>query len=175
MDVSESSGFALVWNMIRSRLPDEILDDFDEFSARTNIKRMDADGLMVDPAGGTFYSIAAGDDTFVFHDAELAPPAGVFGKNYSRLAVFIVAILPYLSPALVRSIMSTIPIGLLLHLQYREAILQRRVGIFTCPNMEFGLLVLQIRWLLGSLQNHMEQASKTFHLQMQFLIFPRKV
>ena len=87
MDVSESSAFALVWNMIRSRLPDEILDDFDEFSARTNIKRMDADGLMVDPAGGTFYSIVAGDDTFVFHGAELAPPAGVFGKNYSRLAV----------------------------------------------------------------------------------------
>ena len=73
--------------MIRSRLPDEILNDFDEFSARTNIKRMDADGLMVDPAGGTFYSIVAGDDTFVFHGAELAPPAGVFGKNYSRLAV----------------------------------------------------------------------------------------
>ena len=47
-----------------------------------NIKRMDADELMVDPAGETFYSIVAGDNTFVFHDAKLAPPAGVFRKNY---------------------------------------------------------------------------------------------
>jgi hypothetical protein len=85
MDVNESSAFALVWNMIRSRLPDEILSDFDEFTTRTNIKRMDADGLMTDSAGQTFYSITAGGDNFVFHGAELAPPAGVFGKNYSRL------------------------------------------------------------------------------------------
>ena len=81
MDINESSAFALVWNMMRSRLPDEILSDFAGFTAWTNIKRMDADGLMTDPAGGTFYSISAGGEKFVFHGAELAPPAGVFGKK----------------------------------------------------------------------------------------------
>jgi hypothetical protein len=86
MDVSESSAFALIWNMVRSRLPQEILDDFDKFTASTNIKRMDANGLMTDERGGNFYSIVIGEDQFDFHGAELAPPSGVFGKNYSRLA-----------------------------------------------------------------------------------------
>jgi hypothetical protein len=84
MDTTESSAFALVWNMIRSRLPQEILGDFDEFAMRTNIRRMDGNSRMSNQRGETFYSVAIGEDTFKFHDAELAPPAGVFGKNYSR-------------------------------------------------------------------------------------------
>ncbi|KAF8809194.1 hypothetical protein BYT27DRAFT_7284279 [Phlegmacium glaucopus] len=84
MDVKESSAFALMWNMIRSRLPQEILDDFNKFTTSTNIRRMDANGHMADEKGQTFYSASIGEDQFDFHDAELAPPSGVFGKNYSR-------------------------------------------------------------------------------------------
>ena len=85
MDVAESSAFALVWNMIRQRLPEEVISDFDAFTSAAGIKRMDGNGLMVDEEGRSFYQVAVGEaGDFEFHDVELAPPTGVFGENYSR-------------------------------------------------------------------------------------------
>jgi len=94
MDVAESSAFAIVWNMIRSRLPEEILADYDQFAATTGIKRMDGNGRMADKEGKTVYSVQIGGEKFDFHGAELAPPTGVFGKNYARLASLFTNICP---------------------------------------------------------------------------------
>lgn len=86
MDIAECSAFAIVWNMIHSRLPQEILADFNQFTVATGIKRMDGNGCMADKEGRTVYSVEIGGEKFDFHGAELAPPTGVFGKNYARLA-----------------------------------------------------------------------------------------
>jgi hypothetical protein len=68
-----------------SRLPDGVLNDFDGFLARTNIRRMDAKAQMADQHGDSVYSVnAGGGATFDFHRTELAPPTGMFAKNYSR-------------------------------------------------------------------------------------------
>lgn len=85
-DVKCSSVFAFAWQLMRARLPEEIISDFDNYLQATGLKRMDGNGQMGAEHGrrwGT-YSIAAGQNCFDFHNVELAPPTGVFGQNYSR-------------------------------------------------------------------------------------------
>jgi hypothetical protein len=85
MDVAESSAFALTWNMIRHRLPKEVISNFNAFTLVAGIKRMDGNGLMVDEEGRSFYQVAVGEaGDLEFHNVELAPPMGVFSENYSR-------------------------------------------------------------------------------------------
>jgi hypothetical protein len=84
MDKRASSAFAFAWNLGRSKLPDEVIQDFDQFLADTDIKHMDARGLLVDERGDNVYTAEIGDQVFEFHGANLAPPQGVFGKNYAR-------------------------------------------------------------------------------------------
>jgi hypothetical protein len=91
MDHRSSSAFALFWNLCRNCLPDEVMDDFDNFFEDCCMPRMDpCKGAAEDSAGNgdqhAFgdYSIQIGDDKFVFRNAERAPPAGVCGQNYSR-------------------------------------------------------------------------------------------
>ena len=83
-NIRVSSVFAYSWNLIRRRLPAEVLDDFDNFLNEAGIVRMDANSLMRDARGKTLYFANVGDANLMFHGAELAPPTGIFGKNYSR-------------------------------------------------------------------------------------------
>jgi hypothetical protein len=85
-NVKSSSVCALVWNMMRSRVPDEVLEDFDRFMSEEGLMRMDAKSAMAREGGRGGYTIQIGDTQFDFDRAELAPPTGVFAENYSRLA-----------------------------------------------------------------------------------------
>jgi hypothetical protein len=84
MNVNSSSVCAFVWNLIRARLPEEVIGDFEDFISGAGLMRMDALSAMVDSAGKPVYAVNIGEDQFEFHDAELAPPTGVFASNYSR-------------------------------------------------------------------------------------------
>lgn len=101
MDKKFSSIFALFWQMAWSRLPQEIIDDFDIFLGAAGIRRMDANGRLSDGSSTGSYSVTAGDATFDFHAAELAPPAGVFAQNYSQWAAHILYI--YIFTKLIQS------------------------------------------------------------------------
>jgi hypothetical protein len=85
-DRKTSSVFAFAWQLMRNRLPPEIMQDFDVFLQSSQLKRMDGNGSMCQSHGdiqGT-YEVSIGRKVFDFCQAELAPPAGVFGTNYSR-------------------------------------------------------------------------------------------
>lgn len=86
-----SSSFAFFWNLCKSVVPDEIIDDFTSYLSEIGIGRMDADGAMPCNANGKgSYSITLQDDfgedvdIFNFSDVELAPPTGVSSENYAR-------------------------------------------------------------------------------------------
>ncbi|RDB30477.1 hypothetical protein Hypma_007129 [Hypsizygus marmoreus] len=80
----DSSVFAFAWQQLRSLLPMPVIDDFDLYLNGTKIKRMDANGHLPSSKSQRSYSVKIGDNEFDFHHAELAPPTGVFGQNYSR-------------------------------------------------------------------------------------------
>ena len=79
-----SSAFAFAWNLFRMQLPSEVIGNFNEYLAKSQIMRMDPLGNRQKIVGT--YTICDGDIPVEFHDAELAPPAGVFGANYTRYA-----------------------------------------------------------------------------------------
>ncbi|KAF8056073.1 hypothetical protein FPV67DRAFT_1678612 [Lyophyllum atratum] len=84
-DIRSSSLFALTWQLMRGRLPPEVIDDFDKFLETTKLKRMDANGRLAEGSGSTgTYTVNIGADQFDFHHVELAPPGGVMGVRYSR-------------------------------------------------------------------------------------------
>jgi hypothetical protein len=93
-NVKSSSVCALVWNMMRSRLPDEVLEDFDRFLLEEGLMRMDAKSAMAREGSRGVYTIQIGETQFDFGRAELAPATGVFAENYSRLA-FLLPIFHY--------------------------------------------------------------------------------
>ncbi|TFK60762.1 hypothetical protein BDN72DRAFT_778991, partial [Pluteus cervinus] len=81
-----SSVFALFWNLCRAHLPDEIISGIQNF-LDTGIPRMDAGGAMATghaPGTGHYTVQPTPDVSFTFHEAQLAPPTGVFACNYSR-------------------------------------------------------------------------------------------
>lgn len=90
IDQEGSSAFAVLWNMMRTILPKEIIGDFESFLEKIDPKfRMDGNSTM--PTTGTglgTYTIKLGPGdskrAFDFHDAQLAPPAGVMAQNYCR-------------------------------------------------------------------------------------------
>ncbi|KAF8228512.1 hypothetical protein L208DRAFT_1291263 [Tricholoma matsutake] len=84
MNVKASSACAFVWNLICSRLPTEVIEDFERFITDAELVRMDADSLMAEAAGKGVYTVNIGEDQFDFHKVELAPATGVFAENYSR-------------------------------------------------------------------------------------------
>lgn len=67
-------------------VPPEVLDDFKTFLI--DMPRMDGDAMVLNesgqPAAHGDYTIFAGGKHIEFHNAELAPPAGVCGQNYTR-------------------------------------------------------------------------------------------
>ncbi|KJA15089.1 hypothetical protein HYPSUDRAFT_109030, partial [Hypholoma sublateritium FD-334 SS-4] len=79
-NIEASCLFALAWQMMRHILPPEVIADFDNFVAGTGIPRMNGAGHL---ASGTYQVVIDGNQ-FLFQNAELAPPGGVIGQNYSR-------------------------------------------------------------------------------------------
>ena len=77
-----SSVFALAWNAFRMQLPEEVMADFNKFLANSGITRMNPSGKKGKKNGE--YTIGNAEEKVVFHDVELAPPAGFFGVNYTR-------------------------------------------------------------------------------------------
>ena len=77
-----SSVFALDWNMFKMQLPDEVMDSFNRWLEDSEIVRMNPSGKRTRASGK--YTICNGEDPVDFHNVELAPPAGVFGANYTR-------------------------------------------------------------------------------------------
>ncbi|EMD30923.1 hypothetical protein CERSUDRAFT_35051, partial [Gelatoporia subvermispora B] len=75
-----SSAFALFWNMARNRLPAEVLADFNNWLS-TGIYRMNSAQPHSERGD---YGILEGPSQVFIHDAEMAPPGGVFARNYSR-------------------------------------------------------------------------------------------
>jgi hypothetical protein len=81
-----SSAFALLWNMAKNRVPDEVIDDITDFCDRTGIYRMDANMRL--PSAEGVYGVDIGDHAIQFHGVELAPPTGVMATNYARCVEF---------------------------------------------------------------------------------------
>jgi hypothetical protein len=55
-----------------------------KFAKELEMEQMDADGELDEGDGHGFYEMTIGGTTYAFHQVQLAPPAGVFGENYSR-------------------------------------------------------------------------------------------
>jgi hypothetical protein len=84
MNIKTSSACAFMWNLVRSRLPAEVVDDFANFITDAELVRMDANSVMMEADGKGVYTVNIGEDQFDFHKAELAPLTAVFAENYSR-------------------------------------------------------------------------------------------
>ncbi|KAG6817223.1 hypothetical protein H0H93_007413 [Arthromyces matolae] len=105
-DMAGSVLFAVAWQLMKSQVPQEVIDDFNDFVKSLAIRRMDkgADAtswegdnggrdrgegkvkvsiLGVQEGKGRL-GVAVGEEEFEFDNVELAPPSGVLGQNYSR-------------------------------------------------------------------------------------------
>ncbi|KAA8911522.1 hypothetical protein FN846DRAFT_887720 [Sphaerosporella brunnea] len=81
-DFEVSSTYALLWNMVRWKLPPAILEDMDKFTNSDGTRAaMDGNGNM-----RGYYGMKLGSDYFEFHSAELAPPLGIYSQNYARFS-----------------------------------------------------------------------------------------
>ena len=81
-----SSAFAFAWNMFQNQLPDEVMDDFNEYLTSSDIVRMHPSGKKHRNKKGE-YTICNRGEAITFHNVDLAPPAGFFGVNYCRYAI----------------------------------------------------------------------------------------
>lgn len=82
-----SSAFAILWGLLRTLMPDVIVDDFENFMEDIGPKyRMDGNGKMSNRGDGfgTYEIKFDKNKIFEFKDAQLAPPAGVVSENYCR-------------------------------------------------------------------------------------------
>lgn len=71
----------MFWSMCRTRLPQEIIGDFDDFLETTEIPRMEPSKEL----GTTgVYTISDTQDYHTFYGVKMPPPCGYFGVNYSR-------------------------------------------------------------------------------------------
>jgi hypothetical protein len=85
MNFESSSAFAMFWNLCRSNLPSEILDDLVAFCDNLGIYKMDPkeqDGHSA--SGGGMYRLTIQGLPITFHDVPMAPPTGVMASNYAR-------------------------------------------------------------------------------------------
>lgn len=66
-------------------MPAEVIGGIEEYLA-SGVQRMDGDGLMGtgSEAGAGEYTVDVCGESFTFHEAQLAPPSGVFASNYAR-------------------------------------------------------------------------------------------
>ncbi|KAK7047955.1 hypothetical protein VNI00_006283 [Paramarasmius palmivorus] len=77
-----SWAFALFWNLCKAVLPRPIIEDFETFIRESGIYRMDPGTVGEGPEG--MYSIMTEEGWVTFRNVEMAPPCGVFAKNYAR-------------------------------------------------------------------------------------------
>lgn len=82
LDYESASVFAMFWNMCRTKLPTEIIDDFDNFFQKTKAPRMNTSKELMEEEGK--YTINDTQRSHTFHGVKMAPPCGFFGVNYSR-------------------------------------------------------------------------------------------
>ncbi|KAJ3889767.1 hypothetical protein GG344DRAFT_51006 [Lentinula edodes] len=77
-----ASVFAVFWNLVRMHGPPEVVDDLEEFVKRTGIYRMDE---RVHGGGAeNTYTVPVNGTEITFDGANMAPPSGVFARNYAR-------------------------------------------------------------------------------------------
>jgi hypothetical protein len=82
----QCSLFALFWQILQHFIP-EVMEDFNDFLKKTNIRRMDANGAMAEDGILGTYELDLEGMKFVFHLVELPSPTGFFAENYSRYVV----------------------------------------------------------------------------------------
>lgn len=85
-DSKQCSAFAFFWNLLRHRLPLEILANFDKWMQEDMMPRMSPEWKNLATKGS--YSVDLPGQHYTFGNAELAPPAGVMAHNYSRCSLF---------------------------------------------------------------------------------------
>lgn len=91
LDRKTAHAFAILWMLIRRRLPDEVSDDLVTWLAESGIFRMNKEVVRRfreqsghDSEGLGEIELDIGGYSFNFQWAELAPPTGVMAANYSR-------------------------------------------------------------------------------------------
>ncbi|TFK78253.1 hypothetical protein K466DRAFT_456996, partial [Polyporus arcularius HHB13444] len=81
-DFRTSCLFALGWNMCRSVLPRDVMEEWETFLEAKRLPRMDA-GVGTQSASGNV-TVPLGDTSVTFHGMELAPASGLLNQNYAR-------------------------------------------------------------------------------------------
>ncbi|KAJ3810314.1 hypothetical protein F5876DRAFT_65728 [Lentinula aff. lateritia] len=77
-----ASAFALFWNMVCALGPAEVLSDIEHFLSTTKIYGMDANLHAGGPEN--VYTVPINGIPITFRNARMAPPSGVFARNYAR-------------------------------------------------------------------------------------------
>ncbi|KAF9062492.1 hypothetical protein BDP27DRAFT_1233544, partial [Rhodocollybia butyracea] len=78
-----SSVFALLWNLVKLLGPHEVVADLKKLVKDNDLYRMDT--AITNGGKQQTYTIDVdGGVPLTFHDAELAPPSGVFARNHAR-------------------------------------------------------------------------------------------
>ncbi len=80
-DAKKCDAFNFFWNLLRHRLPLEVLADFDTWMEKDLIPRMSPQWKDLEKKGS--YSLDFPGRHYTYHNVELAPPAGVMAHNYS--------------------------------------------------------------------------------------------
>ncbi|KAJ3925718.1 MAG: hypothetical protein NXY57DRAFT_967370 [Lentinula lateritia] len=77
-----ASVFAVFWNLVRTHGPPEVITDLEHFIKESGLYRMDE---HVHGGGGeNRYTVPVDGVEITFDGADMAPPAGVFARNYAR-------------------------------------------------------------------------------------------
>ncbi|KAF5383887.1 hypothetical protein D9757_007416 [Collybiopsis confluens] len=77
-----ASAFALFWNMVKSLGPEEVRRDLEAFASTDGLYRMDS--AIWGGGREQQYSVMLDEEELLFQGADMAPPSGVFGRNYAR-------------------------------------------------------------------------------------------
>ncbi|KAF9062029.1 hypothetical protein BDP27DRAFT_1185820, partial [Rhodocollybia butyracea] len=87
LQYKSASVFALFWNLVKSLGPSVVVADLEDLVKGNNLYRMDT--AIANGGKQQTYTIDVdGGVPVTFHNAELAPPSGVFARNYARAVHF---------------------------------------------------------------------------------------
>ncbi|KAF9066655.1 hypothetical protein BDP27DRAFT_1197367, partial [Rhodocollybia butyracea] len=87
LQYKSASVFALFWNLVKSLGPAEVVADLEKLVKDNNLYRMDT-AIANGGKQHTYTIDVDGGVPLTFHNAELAPPSGVFARNYVRAVHF---------------------------------------------------------------------------------------
>lgn len=83
LQYKSASVFALFWNLVKSLGPKDVVEDMENFVKKHDLYKMDP--TIANGGKQQTYTIDVDDGVpLVFHNADLAPPSGVFARNYAR-------------------------------------------------------------------------------------------